>query len=409
MTTCIQSEINQWVADTFKENQFKDLSAEIVGTSEQGEGYLGNITFAKVTGVPFSGKAKEFHVVIKSEKRGDGTTNLSPVQLAYERENFFYDKAVPAFQEIEKKYGINITQQLFPKCFSTLSYEDQQLIVLQNLKSLDFELYDRHQPFDMEHLKVTLSNYGKFHALSLAYREHKPKEFKELFSGLPCAMKNIIELTKNSVDAAEKCLYMMLEENQKFKAAEKLKELLPDGVTAKIQQMLRIQEHEENAVLVHGDCWNNNYMFKYPKQEKTLPESVKFLDFQVTKLSSPVMDLSYHIYATASEKELAQLKELLQIYYSSLSSMLKKLGCDPEKVFPYEELIRQWKKYSCFGFAMSSFVLQIVLLEKEDTIDIEAMGGENVTANMLKSNNSLNKIYSRLSALVEHYLEFDDF
>ncbi|ENN79971.1 hypothetical protein YQE_03594, partial [Dendroctonus ponderosae] len=168
---------------------------------------------------------------------------------------------------------------------------------------------------------------------------------------------------------------MMLEKNQQFKAAEKLKELLPDGVTAKIQQMLRIQEHEENAVLAHGDCWNNNYMFKYPKQGKTLPESVKFLDFQVTKLSSPVMALSYHIYATASEKELAQLKELLQIYYSSLSSMLKKLGCDPEKLFPYEELIRQWKKYSSFGFAMSSFVLQIVLLEKEDTIDIEAMGG----------------------------------
>ncbi|ENN79972.1 hypothetical protein YQE_03595, partial [Dendroctonus ponderosae] len=100
MTTCIQSEIYQWIADTFKENQFKDLSAEIVGTSEQGEGYLGNITFAKVTGVPFSGKTKEFHVVIKSGKRGDGTTNLCPVQLAYERENFFYDKAVPAFQEI---------------------------------------------------------------------------------------------------------------------------------------------------------------------------------------------------------------------------------------------------------------------------------------------------------------------
>lgn len=264
MTACIQSEINQWVADTFKRNKFKDLSVEIVGASEQGEGYLGNITFAKVTGVPFSGKTKEFHIVIKSGKRGEGITNLSHVQLAYERENFFYDKAVPALHEIENEYGVNITQQLFPKCFSTLCYEDQQLIVLQNLKSLGFELHDRHQPFDMEHLRMTLSNYGKFHALSLAYREHRPKEFEDLFSGLPCAMKNIIELTKNAIDATEKCLYKMLEEHQLFKTVEKLREVLPDGVSAKIQQMLRIQAHEENAVLSHGDCWNNNYMFIYP-------------------------------------------------------------------------------------------------------------------------------------------------
>lgn len=122
------------------------------------------------------------------------------------------------------------------------------------------------------------------------------------------------------------------------------------------------------------------------------------------------MDLSYHIYATASENELAQLKELLRIYYSSLSSTLEKLGCDPEKVFPYEELVRQWKKYSGFGFAMSTFALQVVLMEKEDTIDIEAMGGEEeVTENMLKSKKSLNIIYPRVSALVKHYLEFEDF
>jgi len=55
------------------------------------------------------------------------------------------------------------------------------------------------------------------------------------------------------------------------------------------------------SFLNHGDFWVNNMMFHYcPETGK--PDQVRFIDFQMTRYSTPVLDLHYFIHSSASEQ-----------------------------------------------------------------------------------------------------------
>ncbi|ENN80758.1 uncharacterized protein LOC109533288 [Dendroctonus ponderosae] len=407
---CIDTNIKRWIRDAFKDDKFKIMSIDKTGSTSEGEGYIGNISFVTVTALTPSNNPKIFNLVIKYAKSLNPEEVLLPFQLAYERENLIYGTVVPAFHEFEKQYNNVITDKHLPKCFGTLSYGKLNILILQNVKAENYQLHELHRPLNLEHLKLTFSSYGKWHGLSLAYRHHRPKKFENMFGNLRrCVLQDVMELSHKAVQTSEECMYIMLENNNELKIMEKLRKLFPDGFSSEIIRVLKCQADEEKIVLGHGDCWNNNFMYKYSELDQSKPESVLFLDFQISSPGSPVLDLSYHLYATASGQELAHLKELLDIYYSSLSDTLKKFDCDPEVVFPYSELVLQWKKYSAFGVMMAIFVLQFLLADKEDIVDFRDVGGDNFSATLLKLAKGNGRAYPRLLAAIKHYLDFEDF
>lgn len=456
---CIDTNINRWIHDAFKEDKFKSISIEKTGSTSEGEGYIGNISFVTVKALTPCNKQKVFNLVIKYAKSLNPEEILLPFQLAYERENLVYGTVVPVFHEFEKQYNNRITDKFLPKCFGTLSYGKLNILILQNAKAENYQVHELYEPLNLDHLKLTFSSYGRWHGLSLAYRHHHPKKFEKMFGNLRrCIMQDVMELSQKSVQTTEECVYLMLKNNNELQIMDKLKKLIPDGAFAEIIRVLESQVDEENIVLAHGDCWNNNFMFRYSvscnrfretkflistfnfecefasdsphkfgllkiviiydvshqmlflqELDQSKPESVLFLDFQISSPASPVLDLSYHLYSTASEKELTHFKELLNIYYSSLSETLKTFNCDPEVVFPYRELVSQWKKYSAFGVMMTIFVLQFLLADKEDIVDFREVGGESFSASLLKLAKKNGRAYPRMRAAIKHYFDFDDF
>ncbi|XP_060516909.1 uncharacterized protein LOC132696215 [Cylas formicarius] len=397
MSVCADThyQVRQWLDEALQQENFKDLEVDIRGTSEKGDGYLGDIIFAHVLATRSNDQTEEFNFVVKIGKDGKELRAKFPVRMTFERETFMYSTVIPAFQKFLLARGCKPLNYV-AKCFGNLMLEDREVIIFQNLKKLGYELHDRKTAFNLNHLTRTLEAYGRFHALSFAMRDQDPKQYEKLSGSMECVWTAFHKsedgraLLRNSKDP----LVKILVEHNETGLLEKYNRLMKDGINNVWQNAL--DASEEYSVICHGDCWNNNFMFTYEAEDtlKQDPLKVAMLDFQMARVASPVFDLSYHIYMVSSEELLKDFPKILKIYHDSLSNEIRQLGSDPDKLFPFSTLLDQWRKHCVFGLIISGNVLPLTFTEKEDTISVEDMG-ENTIAD------SVNRIKGPVRANLE--------
>lgn len=81
---------------------------------------------------------------------------------------------------------------------------------------------------------------------------------------------------------------------------------------------------------------------------------------------SPVCDLVYYIFCcTTKELRDKHYEDFLNVYHSTLTEFLKRLGSDPEKLFPREAFDDHLKRFGRFGLTMAAMVLPIFVSEVE--------------------------------------------
>ncbi|RZC40881.1 EcKinase and/or DUF1679 domain containing protein, partial [Asbolus verrucosus] len=80
-------------------------------------------------------------------------------------------------------------------------------------------------------------------------------------------------------------------------------------------------------------------MCKYEDDQRTKLSPVNFLDFQLCRLASPVYDLSYFLLCCLPEEDVQNFDDIIKVYYKRFTSFLRELGSDPNKIFPFEELM----------------------------------------------------------------------
>lgn len=106
------------------------------------------------------------------------------------------------------------------------------------------------------------------------------------------------------------------------------------------------------------------------------PPEVCLLDWQQARAGSPALDLAYFIF-TCTDKPLRDqyYDHLIREYYESLSSFLRELGSDPDKLFPFEVLQEHLKKFCVFGLFVAITILYGVISEAEELPDFNNMTG----------------------------------
>lgn len=83
-----------------------------------------------------------------------------------------------------------------------------------------------------------------------------------------------------------------------------------------------------------GDCWAPNFLVRDVGQGQ---KEALMLDFQLARCSSPVLDLSFLIYSCTLKPFRDQyFDDVLKVYHNELSSAIKSLGSDPDKVYPWD-------------------------------------------------------------------------
>jgi hypothetical protein len=256
------SEIKSWLLKVLKNDDLQDLSVNILGNSEKGDGYMGDVVFVNATGKTKENSSKEYNLVLKCSKRSQALRESMPVEKTFLAEMSFYNTVIPTFVKFQKNRGVCNPFDSIPKCYGTFRGENLEVIVFENLKKIGYDLWPKRNPVTRKHLEMVVSEYGKFHAISVAMKEQQLNTFNELVDLLGDLFKEFVEATDfvnifgKSVDETYELLKNDLDEN-----------ILMQWKDFKKQVRYVLIDMFENIdglkVIIHGDCWNNNFMYKF--------------------------------------------------------------------------------------------------------------------------------------------------
>jgi len=296
----------------------------------------------------------DIEVTIRHGKDETSSHNLSLVAKLMPTSEFFrkifdspvtFCKEITCYMSLKLEYEKLQTEMcipkekfldLFSKCYgarTTMSEEigdradENAVILLENLKTLNYRLGDRRVGLDLKHVQLVVSKLAGFHALSVALKLLKPQVFKDT------VLKACKPYYKGFDEAEIKSSSLKL---------LKIIETIPgcDNYLQKVQTGLELADQlelnpslcpprEPYATFSHSDFWVNNMMFCYDSDDENYPVEVKFLDFQGNVYDSPVKDLLFFLYTSAAEGVMPNnYDELIRLYHQNFTECLKGVGCD---------------------------------------------------------------------------------
>ncbi|XP_050356745.1 uncharacterized protein LOC126777666 [Nymphalis io] len=299
-------------------------------------------------------------------------------RLTYRSEEFFqneinfYKKVLPTLLKFQSKKNVTEPFTNYTKLFLADTDGLNGVICLEDAALENFGSAVRQEGIDLAHCKLTFKALAKYHALSFALKDQEPDTFNSLTDAIfetyydprlwNWYRRFWHRICGIAIDAVEKEYPNSIYE-------EKIKEF---AVPEKYEDMIRAVRDKTNGVISHGDCWTNNFLYKY---QDGCPIDAKLIDFQLTRCASPVLDISFTISAcTDQELRSKHYDELLEFYYETLSKQIKELGSDPDKVYSWEMFMDEVKKYSYFGLAFSFESTPFIILAPEDAINMEMEG-----------------------------------
>ena len=318
----------------------------------------------------------------------------------FEKEFIITKKIIPSMIRIfESKIPDEKINPLSAYCFkSSIPFS----LILEDLTTLDFQMADRHSRLDLKHSILALKGLAKFHALSVALNEQDPSILEDFKTEVMFVEKNrevMKTCTQRMLDAIANTV-------EKWKGYEKYGANLRAVVPVLIDRLMVEVIPKENSlnVLTHGDCWVNNMMFHYSPVSGAV-DDVRFIDFQLSRYSSPALDLQYFLYTSPQESIRSQKTDyLIEVYHEELCNILRKVGQE-DKLISLEDLKREFDEKAFFGFNTACTVLAVVLADPSEAFDMENMkeDGTGLDVKTVEKTYSGNRFKEVFQELLPHF------
>lgn len=237
-------------------------------------------------------------------------------------------QVLPYFRQFEESKGVVLEENGFteyPKCYRTIDKVLDECILLEDLSVRDFRIVDRFtEDITATHAKLVMETLGKFHAISFALKDQKPEKFNELASNMTeHFIRRDDNLLRGYFDKQAECASSVLFGEEDADVIVKVKKLFETNALEVASDCLDPEPTGSASVIAHGDTWQNNTMFKYDQQGK--PVEVSLLDWQVSRCSSPIIDIVYFVFCCTTKKlRDAHYDDFLNTYHESLSLNIRK-------------------------------------------------------------------------------------
>nr|XP_033329242.1 uncharacterized protein LOC117221964 [Megalopta genalis]XP_033329243.1 uncharacterized protein LOC117221964 [Megalopta genalis]XP_033329244.1 uncharacterized protein LOC117221964 [Megalopta genalis] len=296
---------------------------------------FGSIILALNVTVTRSNDTETLNLVAKLPPTSEYLLELFDSPVTFQKELEFYGALTQEFEKLQLENGIDEKDLCIvaPKYFggrlglrNPNEFDEQAVIILENLKYNGYDTADRIHGLDKEHTEFALKALARLHALTVALKLKKPQLFEKIAA---------IVMEDNPNDTTLRCLYDMIKKAQDdLHEMEEAKPYL-DRVDRTLeyceQESKNAKKPEEPwATLVHNDFWVNNMMFRHDARGQLL--GVKIVDFQLSVYDYGIKDLIFFLVSSANREVLDhQLDHMIDYYYDSFVKSLKKLKVDTEK------------------------------------------------------------------------------
>lgn len=231
-----------------------DYTIEINAGSATGDGYLGDIFSVKV-----KHNGGDTDLIVKTAPRDKQLRELLRADLVFRNEIVYYTEVFPEMDSLQKERQIQHPLE-FTNYYTSSLKRGEETLVLQNLKTAGYRLCDRRKPFDAPHLVLVLNYYAKLHALSFALRSQRPEVFERLANSLLNVLPVIYPSYIDGIKQLMRRNANMLKRRGLGKESASAEKIANE---AELILYLQNVPADESCVLLHGDCWSNNLLFKY--------------------------------------------------------------------------------------------------------------------------------------------------
>ncbi|PSN47056.1 hypothetical protein C0J52_09362 [Blattella germanica] len=281
----------------------------------------------------------------------------------FTKEEKMYGHTLPKMDEFIEAVVPEEVEPLAPKCY----YSCESFLVMEDLASSGYRMMNRREGLNLEQCLSIMRTIARFHASSVALVEENPDSMKgyELhFFDETSTEEGWRKFFPAMTDMLIDELKTWPQEWSKY--IEKLRPLKEDF----LDRLRKVTRPEESnyKVLVHGDLWTNNMLFR--------GNDVRLLDFQLVQYTSLALDL--HLFLTTSPN--AEVREhhidrLIKEYHTTLNSMLTALDCS-RRLLTMDELLEEYKRTSLYGIFAIVSECAIMLSDPNSGFDLdEAMKG----------------------------------
>lgn len=180
-STLLPSYIQSLLDQIIEKNGIQNYSIEIKQGSQVGDGFMSELSCIKIKNNDNS--EKNLEIVCKIAPLNANRRKEFFSNLVFSRESYFYTKVMPAFVEFQSEKNVPTTNQFcaVPKCYAAISDDDteQYVIMMEDLRPFGFKMWNKAKAAPIECMRLVMRELGKFHGLSIAMKDQKPKEFAE--------------------------------------------------------------------------------------------------------------------------------------------------------------------------------------------------------------------------------------
>lgn len=246
---------------------FSDFTLDVSAGSNNGDGFLAVIKRVIVSGLR-NGKTDKLPLICKLMPTSKARREQFNSDAVFHREAFMYSQVLPTFAEFQKEKGLSTEDGFFeyPKCYGTMDDKenDRFVIVLEDLKDRGFQMFDKLNAADFNHVKLFAESLGKFHAVSFALKDQRPEVFAKFTHLKDVFVQQILDQPEIMVPMFHFLFDKSIaafkpEEEVERNALTKLKE----NVVDELKRTGAGETSEPFSIINHGDCWNNNIMYVY--------------------------------------------------------------------------------------------------------------------------------------------------
>lgn len=329
-------------------------------------------------------------MIVKIMKGDESFRKKSKAFLQSANEVFFYKTIIPNFTKYAVESDVSsdnwIAKIYFADCaiYPDLSTAKETILVLEDLNSAGYRLSSSKIDLDEDHLKVMARKIASYHAVSFAMKIRNDPMLENLAKGLipfhykseaqgdleaykylcPISFERLFNYISNTPEHQNDKVFLKNLENLKRKVDSSFLDIMEDF----------LKNDHQFAVILHGDYYRNNVMFKYENQDgKEVPVDLRMIDFQEIRFATIAIDLSIFMYMHVHASLKTELwDELLVVYHEALIvSLAEILKCetDDEMLAPYsyKNFIDHFRKFAFYGVAVSVLSIPWMASPAEDT------------------------------------------